>query len=90
MHDAKIKMGKDGYITKDMGLFYRSLGAFNTNMVAAIIKDPGLLQEAIDYLVAYCPVHAAQCGSGNTWDEIAHLCYRTPEGGPGLEEGPDS
>jgi len=89
MLDAKKKIGKDGYITKDMARFYHALGAFNTNMVASIIRDPGLVKDATDYLNMPCVVHAAQCVSGGTWDELAHVCYKSPEGGPGIDDGPN-
>jgi hypothetical protein len=87
MYDAKTKL-EFGSISKDTALFYRALGAFNTNMVATIVKDPNALKEVIDYIKDHCTIHAAECGMGHSWDELHHSCVRLPEGGPDPETGP--
>jgi hypothetical protein len=54
--------------------FYQALGTFNTNIVARVIKDPTRVREVTKDLVAWCPVHDAQCADGFVYDHINNRC----------------
>ncbi len=62
-------------MSKEMGEFYLALGAFNANMIARVIKDPGSAGPIKDYVISVaCPDHDSQCPAGYMWN------HQTPEG----------
>lgn len=72
-------------ISRDMAQFYQALGTFNANMIARLNDDPSKIRDIIKDLVAYCPVHDAQCGDNYVYDHTNNMCIRlveiAPEGG---------
>jgi hypothetical protein len=66
---------------KEMGEFYLALGAFNANMVARVIQDPGAAGPIKDYIInVACPDHDAQCPPGYMWNHLPpESCMKIPE-----------
>ena len=63
-------------LSNDMAQFYQALGTFNTNIIGRLIQEPEKVRDLTKALVAWCPVHDAQCGDNYVYDHNNNMCIR--------------
>lgn len=69
-------------LTREEQSFYAVLGQFNANVITWSINEPEALRDIIEWMVALCPAHAAQCeslGPAYMWRESSHTCTPVAE-----------